>query len=61
MAEALTKKNRLMVKCTDGSTINIPADRIAANPQDETYIIALNNGELVGVFDLAIIETLYLQ
>jgi hypothetical protein len=50
-----------MVKCTDGSTINIPADRIAANPQDESYIIALNNGELVGVFDLAIIETLYLQ
>ena len=61
MAEATTKKNRLTIKCTDGGTINIAADKIKTMEADENYIIALNDDEIVGVFDLGEIQTLYLQ
>ena len=61
MAEATAKKNRLMIKCTDGGTINIAVDKIKTMEDDENYIIALNEGEIVGIFDLGAIQTLYMQ
>ena len=57
----LKKKKRLMIKCTDGDTINISADRLLPLSEDANFIVAYNDGEIVGVFDLGIVHTLYIQ
>ena len=61
MDEPAERKRRLMIKCIDGGTINIPADRISAMEGDTNYIVATNGGEIAGIFDLAAIQTIYLQ
>lgn len=55
------KKKRLMIKCVDGATINISADHLAPLNDDANFIMAFNEDEIVGVFDLGSIQTLYLQ
>ena len=55
------KKKRLMIKCTDGDTINIPVDRLTQLNDDAAFIVAMYGGEIVGVFDLGSVHTLYIQ
>lgn len=52
---------RLMVKLSDGNTVNIAADKLTTPNDDSGFIIALCNGEIVGVFDMGSVETLYLS
>ena len=52
---------RLVVKCSDGNMVNIQADRLQALEQDPNFIVALSEGEIVGVFDMANITMLYLS
>ena len=52
---------RLMVKLSDGDTVNIAADKLTTPADDSGYIIAMKNGEIVGVFDMGNVVTLYLS
>ena len=52
---------RLMVKLTDGDTVNIAADKLTTPADDSGYIIAMKGGEIVGVFDMGNVVTLYLS
>ena len=52
---------RLMVNCIDGTTVNIPADKLTTLLDDANYIVAKRGAEIVGVFDMGAVKTLYLS
>ena len=52
---------RLFVKCADGSSVNIGADRLKQLNEDTNYIVAIQGNEIVGVFDLGNVAALYLS
>lgn len=52
---------RLVVHCVDGKQINIEADKLATFIDDSNYIVAKKAGEIVGVFDMGQVKTLYLS
>ena len=52
---------RLVVKCSDENMVNIQADRLKTLEQDPNFIVAMCDGEIVGVFDMANITMLYLS
>lgn len=49
------------MKCADGEGVNIAADRLTQIIDDVNYIVAMNGGEIVGVFDIGSISMLYLS
>ena len=48
---------RCIVKLRDGH-VNIPAD---AMREENGMVYVTRNGELIGVFDLGVVETIYLS
>lgn len=52
---------RLVVKCNDGNYVNIEADRLDTFEHDSNFIVAMSGTDIVGVFDMANVEMLYLS
>ena len=51
---------RVTVKCVDGSTIVINADRLETLVDDSNYIVAKAANEIVGVFDMGTVSAMYM-
>ena len=52
---------RCVVQFRDGNYANLEADVLKTHPDDANLILAMRGPNLIGVFDLSVVMTIYLS
>ncbi len=52
---------RCVISFRDGTYANLEADTLTMHPDDTNIVIARNGTNLVGIFDLSVVMTVYIS
>ena len=52
---------RCVVQFRDGTYANLEGDSLMTHPEDANMILAMRGKELIGIFDLSIVMSIYLS